>query len=76
MAQYNTFFVPHGDTGTQQETLNAFLRAHRVLKVEKSVFPEGWAFCVEWMDGAAGGVVVSRRLSNAIVGNRWQSTAI
>ena len=56
MAQYNTFFVPHGDTGTQQETLNAFLRAHRVLKVEKSVFPEGWAFCVEWMDGAAGGV--------------------
>ena len=53
MAQYNTFFVPHGDTGTQQEALNGFLRAHRVLKVDKSVFPEGWAFCVEWMDGAA-----------------------
>lgn len=57
MAQYNTFFIPHGDTGSQQEALNAFLRAHRVLKVEKSVFPEGWAFCVEWMDGAAGGTL-------------------
>ena len=55
MAQYNTFFIPHGDAGGQQEALNAFLRGHRVLKVEKSVFPEGWAFCVEWMDGTAGG---------------------
>jgi len=55
MSQYNTFFIPHGDSGTQQEAMNAFLRGHRVLKVEKSVFPEGRAFCVEWMEGAAGG---------------------
>ena len=55
MAQYNTFFIPHGDAGIQQELLNVFLRSHRVLKVEKGVFPEGWAFCVEWMDGTAGG---------------------
>ena len=59
MAQYNTFFIPHGDTGAQQEMLNAFLRSHRVLKVEKSVFPEGWAFCVEWMDGAAAAPVAA-----------------
>ena len=53
MAQYSTFFIPHGDEGGRQEALNAFLRSHRVLSVERSVFPEGWAFCVEWMDGAA-----------------------
>lgn len=50
MGQYNTFFVSHADDGTMQATLNAFLRAHRIVKVDKAVFPEGWAFCVEWLD--------------------------
>lgn len=55
MAQYNTFFIPHGDGGGQQEALNGFIRAHRVMAVEKCVFPEGWAFCVEWLDGPVNG---------------------
>ena len=31
--------------------MNAFIRSHRVMRVEKQCFPEGWAFCVCWMDG-------------------------
>ena len=53
MAQFNTFFVSHGDDGAMQGALNAFLRSHRVVKVDKAVFPEGWAFCVEWLEGNA-----------------------
>ena len=57
MARYNTFFVPHGDDGDAQKRLNDFLSSHRVCKVERAVFPDGWAFCVEWLpgDGPSGG---------------------
>lgn len=53
MAQYSTFYVPLADNGEIQETMNAFLRSHRVLKVDKVFADNGWAFCVEWLDGAA-----------------------
>lgn len=49
--QYNTFYIPIGDNGEAQEQLNAFLRGHRVLQVERHVFDGGWGFCVEWLDG-------------------------
>lgn len=49
--QYNTFYIPIGDDGEAQERLNAFLRSHRVLQVERHVFDGGWGFCVEWLDG-------------------------
>ena len=51
MTQYNTFFVPIADGGEAQQSLNAFLRSHRVLQVETNVFASGWGFCVEWVDG-------------------------
>ena len=43
------------DEGQAQERLNSFLRSHRVLQVLRRDFPEGWGFCIEWMDGTAGG---------------------
>lgn len=53
MAQFNTFFVPHSDDGTELESLNAFLRGRRVLQVDRQAFPSGWAFCVEWLERSA-----------------------
>lgn len=55
MIQFNTFFVSITDGGEAQNALNAFLRAHRVLQVQKNAFVEGWGFCVEWMEGANSG---------------------
>ena len=54
MAQFNTFYIPMTDDGSNAERMNAFLRGHRVLSVRQRDFPEGWGFCVEWLDGAAG----------------------
>ena len=51
MAQYNTFFVSHSDDGQAQEALNSFIRAHRVIRTDRAAFPDGWAFCVEWLEG-------------------------
>lgn len=53
MAQYNTFYIPMADDGTNAERMNAFIRSHRVLAVHRRDFPEGWGFCVEWLDGVA-----------------------
>lgn len=53
MAQFNTFYIPMDDDGTMAERLNVFLRSHRVLSVRPRDFPEGWGFCVEWIDGEA-----------------------
>ena len=64
MVQYNTFFVPLSDTGERQDALNAFLRSHRVLQVQRNAFAEGWGFCVEWMEGKAlGGATENWRKS-------------
>ena len=52
MAQFNTFYIPMDDDGTMAERLNVFLRSHRVMSVRQRDFPEGWGFCVEWIDGA------------------------
>ena len=51
MVQYNTFYIPLTDDGEAQAQLNAFLRSHRILQVERQAFRDGWGFCVEWMDG-------------------------
>ena len=51
MSQINTFFIPLNDTGERQEELNAFLRGHRVLQIERAFADTGWAFCVEWLGG-------------------------
>lgn len=52
MAQFNTFYIPMDDDGTMAERLNVFLRSHRVMSVKQRDFPEGWGFCVEWLDGS------------------------
>ena len=51
MSQINTFFVPLSGGETFLDEMNAFLRGHRVLQIEKSFAGNGWAFCVEWLDG-------------------------
>lgn len=52
------FAVPaRGDNGLQ-ESLNAFLRSHRVLTVHREFVGQGdnsfWALAVEYLEGAAG----------------------
>lgn len=51
MSQINTFFIPLTDTGERQDEMNAFLRGHRVLQIERAFSGSGWAFCVEWLEG-------------------------
>lgn len=46
MAQFNTFYIPMTDDGSNAERMNAFLRGHRVLSVRQRDFPEGWGFCI------------------------------
>ena len=53
MSQIATFYVPTPDGGGFQEELNAFLRGHRVVQIDKAFTGSGWAFCVEWLEGAA-----------------------
>lgn len=53
MSQINTFFVPLSGNEAFLDEMNAFLRSHRVLQIEKAFTGNGWAFCVEWLDGAA-----------------------
>ena len=53
MSQICTFFVPIIDGGESQNELNAFLRGHRVLSIEKAFAGDGWAFCIEWLESAS-----------------------
>lgn len=48
--QITTFYVGIGEQ-TAEESLNAFLKGHRVTQVEKAFTGTGWAFCVEWVEG-------------------------
>ncbi len=52
MAQFSTFYIPTIGGEREQEALNAFLRSKRVLRVDKTFDQSGWAFCVEWIEGA------------------------
>ena len=61
MAQFNTFYIPMTDDGAAADRLNVFLRSHRVLSVKQRDFPEGWGFCVEWIDGTAPTMVAGAR---------------
>jgi len=51
MPQFNTFFIPMTDSGEARDGLNAFLRGKRVMKVDRAFAGDGWAFCVEWLEG-------------------------
>lgn len=54
--QLSMFFVPVMNGGGVQDELNAFLRGHRILHVEKAFAGSGWAFCVEWLEGGSSGM--------------------
>ena len=50
------FTVPIQDSGRAQEELNAFLRGHRILSVDRRWVEQGassfWSFCVDYLEGA------------------------
>lgn len=60
--QYKFFTIPAtgGDTARAEEEMNAFLRGHRVLTVQRELVnngqQSGWCCCVEYMDGEGGAV--------------------
>ena len=54
MSQISTFFIPLSGVDVAEDELNAFLRGHRVLQIEKAFAGSGWAFCVEWLEGCSG----------------------
>ena len=55
--QYKFFVIPIKSNDDAAEEMNRFLRAHRVLAVEKRFMEGGenpcWSFCVEYLEGAA-----------------------
>ena len=51
MSQVSIFFVPLIDGTGAQEEMNSFLRGHRAINIEKAFAGNGWAFCVEWIEG-------------------------
>ena len=57
--QLRFFRIPAGDNGCFAEELNAFLRGHRILTVQREFVtgPDGawWAICVEYLSAAAAG---------------------
>lgn len=56
MSQFKTFLLPLEPDVAAEDELNAFLRGHRVVDVQRvCVPPRGWCFCVEWIDGSPGG---------------------
>lgn len=49
VSQYRSFFIPADDMGGASETLNAFLREHTILNIDRQFVAAptvGWAFCV------------------------------
>ena len=53
--QFRLFCCPASGEEVPLEELNAFLRSHRVLSVERELVSAGsspsWCFCVEYLDG-------------------------
>lgn len=53
--QVKLFFIPFFDDGSMQDTLNKFLRGHKVLALEQNFVQHasgvGWAFSVKYHDG-------------------------
>jgi predicted RNase H-like HicB family nuclease len=56
--QLKFFRIPANDPGAFGDDLNAFLRGHRVLEVQRELVREAgsawWAVCVEYLPAAAG----------------------
>ena len=63
--QLKLFVLPIKNLGVAEAEMNAFLRGHRVLAVKKEFVADGensfWTFCVEYLDGAGAGALLSVR---------------
>ena len=57
--QFRFFMIPAADAGAQAEELNAFLRGHRVVSVQRELVGQAggscWAVCVEYLPPPPGG---------------------
>jgi superfamily II DNA helicase RecQ len=53
---FRFFAIPVSFADGPTETLNAFLRSHRIVRVDRELVDQGsaslWVMCVEYMDGA------------------------
>jgi superfamily II DNA helicase RecQ len=53
---FQLFTVPIQDDGRDLEQLNAFLRRHKILSVERRWVEQGassfWSFCIDYLEGA------------------------
>ena len=56
--QVKFFQIPSGGCEAVEAEMNAFLRSHRILKVERELVQREtspcWAVCVEYLEGVAG----------------------
>jgi hypothetical protein len=54
---FQLFTVPIQDDGRALEQLNAFLRNHKILSVDRRWVEQGassfWRFCIDYLEGAA-----------------------
>jgi superfamily II DNA helicase RecQ len=64
---YRIFNIPIQNSEAIEEELNAFLRSHTVLSVDRRWVDQGstsfWSFCVDFLDPAASGGKSSRQRS-------------
>src|SRR4051812_27975392 len=53
---FRFFTVPIQDSGGAQEELNAFLRSHKILSVDRRWVEQGassfWSCCIDYLEGA------------------------
>lgn len=59
MSQLKVFWLGAGD-GAAEEEANAFLRGHRVVRVDRAWGGEGWSVLAEWLEGGFGGAPAVR----------------
>ncbi len=61
---FRFFTIPITSADGPAETLNAFLRSHRIVKVDRQLVEEGtsslWVLCVEYLDGLDNAGLVER----------------
>lgn len=54
---FQLFTVPIQDDGRALEQLNAFLRSHKILSVDRRWVEQGassfWSFCIDYLEGAS-----------------------
>lgn len=61
------FIVPVNDSGAQEQELNGFLAAHKVLSVERRLIDQGvnsfWAVCVDFVERHSDSTIGKSNLS-------------